>query len=132
MAAFENVEWVMKSIKNGYMLQFFCRLPRFNGVLMSTVREPNASFLREEIHNLLAKCAVETVPLTDRESGFYSRYFLVSNGAFPLHGTARYGSVRFTFGGFSTGYCTWYFFSTTSAGVPSDPYHYQNVTCKLC
>ncbi len=29
-------------------------------------------------------------------------------GAFPLHGTARYSSVRFTFGGFSTGYCTWY------------------------
>ncbi len=27
----------------------------------------------------------------------------VTNGAFPLHGT-----VRFTFGGFSTGYCTWY------------------------
>ncbi len=26
---------------------------------------------------------------------------------------------------------TWYFFSTTSAGVPSDPYRYQNVTCKL-
>ncbi len=25
------------------------------------------------------------------------------NGAFPLH-----GSVRFTFRGFSTGYCTWY------------------------
>ncbi len=38
-----------------------------------------------------------------------------TNGAFPLHGTAWYGSVRFTFGGFSTGYCacTWYFFSTT-------------------
>ncbi len=31
-----------------------------------------------------------------------------TNGAFPLHGTARYGSVQFTFGGFSTGYCTWY------------------------
>ncbi len=31
-----------------------------------------------------------------------------TNGAFPLHGTARYGTVRFTFGGFSTGYCTWY------------------------
>ncbi len=55
----------------------------------------------------------------------------VTYGAFPLHGTARYGSVRFTLGGFSTGYCTWYFFSTTSAGVPSDPYRYQNVTCKL-
>ncbi len=33
---------------------------------------------------------------------------LVPNGAFPLHGTARYSTVRFTFGGFSTGYCTWY------------------------
>ncbi len=41
-------------------------------------------------------------------------------------------TVRFTFGGFSTGYSTWYFFSTTSGRVPSDPYHYQNVTCKLC
>ncbi len=46
--------------------------------------------------------------------------------------TAWYGTVRFTFGGFSTGYCTWYFFSTTSAEVPSEPYRYQNVTCKLC
>ncbi len=33
---------------------------------------------------------------------------LITYGAFPLHGPARYGSVRFTFGGFSTGYCTWY------------------------
>ncbi len=69
-------EWVMKSMKNGYKLQFFHRPPRFNGVLMSAVRERNASVLREEIH-LLAKPAVETVALTDRESGFYSRYFLV-------------------------------------------------------
>ncbi len=55
-------------------------------------------------------------------------------GTFPLHGAARYGSLRFTFGGFSTGYCTWYLvlFSTTSAGVPSDPYRYQNMMCKLC
>ncbi len=29
-------------------------------------------------------------------------------GAFPLHGTARYGSVRLTFGEFSTGYRTGY------------------------
>ncbi len=57
-------------------------------------------------------------------------------GAFPLHGTAWYGSVRFTFGGFSTGYCTWYLFSTFL--VPPQPRFqairtsYQNVTCKLC
>ncbi len=55
---------------------------------------------------------------------------LATNGAFPLHGTARYGSVL---GGFPLGTVpsTWYFFSTTLAEVPSDPYHYQNVTCKL-
>ncbi len=55
-------------------------------------------------------------------------------GAFPLHGTARYGTVRFTFGGFPLGTVpgTWYFFSTTSVEVPCKPYRYQNVTCKLC
>ncbi len=52
-------------------------------------------------------------------------------GAFPLHGTARYGSLL---GGFPLGTVpgTWYFFSTTSVEVPSEPYRYQNVTCKLC
>ncbi len=56
---------------------------------------------------------------------------LLIYGAFPLHGTARYGSLL---GGFPLGTVpgTWYFFSTTSAEVPSDPYRYQNVTCKLC
>ncbi len=47
------------------------------------------------------------------------------------HGTVRYGSLL---GGFPLGTVpgTWYFFSTTSAEVPSEPYRYQNVTCKLC
>ncbi len=49
-----------------------------------------------------------------------------------FHCMVRHGTVRFTFGGFSTGYCTWYFFSTTSVEVPCKPYRYQNVTCKLC
>ncbi len=40
------------------------------------------------------------------------------------HGTVRYGSLL---GGFQLGTVpgTWYFFSTTSAEVPSDPYRYQ-------
>ncbi len=40
------------------------------------------------------------------------------NGAFPLHGTARYGSLL---GGFPLGTVpgTWYFFCTTSVEVPS-------------
>ncbi len=51
-------------------------------------------------------------------------------GAFPLHGTAQYGSLL---GGFplSTVPGTWYFFSTTSAEVPSYPYRYKNVMCNL-
>ncbi len=55
----------------------------------------------------------------------------LANGAFPLHGTARYGSLL---GGFPLGTVpgTWYFFSTTSVEVPCKPYRYQNVTCKLC
>ncbi len=55
----------------------------------------------------------------------------MSYGAFPLHGTVRFGSIL---GGFPLGTVpgTWYFFSTTSAEVPSEPYRYQNVTCKLC
>ncbi len=56
-------------------------------------------------------------------------------GAFPLHGKAWYGfgTVHFL-GGFPLGTLpgTWYFFSTTSTEVPSEPYRYQNMTCKLC
>ncbi len=41
--------------------------------------------------------------------------------ALSTAGTARYGTVRFTFGGFPLGTVpgTWYFFSTTSVEVPS-------------
>ncbi len=57
-------------------------------------------------------------------------------GAFPLHGMVRHGTVRYgsLLGGFPLGTVpgTWYFFSTTSVEVPSEPYRYQNVTCKLC
>ncbi len=49
----------------------------------------------------------------------------IYNGAFPLHGTVRYGSLL---GGFPLGTVP----GTTSAEVPSEPYRYQNVTCKLC
>ncbi len=42
----------------------------------------------------------------------------------------RFGTVHFW--GVLPGESTWYFFSTTSVEVPSDPYRYQNVMCKLC
>ncbi len=79
-----------------------------------------------KIQVILETCLFPLNTLQKTFSETSSQYY----GTFPVHGTARYGSVWFTFGGFSTGYSTCYFFSTTSAGVPSDPYHYQNVTCK--
>ncbi len=52
--------------------------------------------------------------------------------------TAWYGTVRFSTVHF-WGVLHWVqslvpgtFFSTTSVEVPREPYHYQNVTCKLC
>ncbi len=56
---------------------------------------------------------------------FTSERLCLSNGAFPLHGTAWYGSLL---GGFPLGTVP----GTTSAVVLSEPYHYQNVMCKLC
>ncbi len=45
-------------------------------------------------------------------------------------GTVWYGSVLEGFP-LGTVHGTWYFFfSTTSTEVPSEPYRYQNVTCK--
>ncbi len=59
-----------------------------------------------------------------------------SNYFFWRFSTAWYGTVRYgsLLGGFPLGTVpgTWYFFSTTSVEVPSEPYRYQNVTCKLC
>ncbi len=33
--------------------------------------------MEQEVHSLLVKEAIERVPQPDRESGFYSRYFVV-------------------------------------------------------
>lgn len=69
--------WVINTIKRGYTLQFARRPPRFGGVIMTEVSEQSAPLLRAEISSLLAKQAVEIVPEERRNSGFYSRYFLV-------------------------------------------------------
>ncbi len=95
---------------------------------------PRRKPLLKMIHKKARKQFAENKKTKDMDYWNHVLWSDETNGAFPLHGKAWYGSVRFTFGGFSTGYCTgtWYFFSTTSAEVPSDPYRYQNVTCKLC
>ncbi len=50
---------------------------RFNGVVQSLTLPQNAQALRQEIGCLLEKGAVELVPPSELESGFYSRYFVV-------------------------------------------------------
>ncbi len=51
--------------------------PRFNGVVQSLTLPRNALFLRQEVCNLLGKGAIEKVPQSELECGFYSRYFVV-------------------------------------------------------
>ncbi len=97
-------------------------------LLMSeTVSENQVCLFKAGVFKLISAGPVSVPVLATPNQG-------LTNGAFPLHGTARYSTVRFTFGGFSTGYCTWYLilFSTTSVEVPCKPYCYQNVTYKLC
>uniref|UniRef100_UPI003AAB97E8 uncharacterized protein n=1 Tax=Centroberyx gerrardi TaxID=166262 RepID=UPI003AAB97E8 len=71
-------EWMDKTLKRGYALQFSSAPPAFNGVMESAMRNPqDAAALSAEIKELLGKGAITTVPPEEVEKGFYSRYFLV-------------------------------------------------------
>ncbi len=59
-------------------------------------------------------------PVSERE---------VTNGAFPLRGTVWFSAVHF-WGVFHWVQYLVLFLVPPRAEVPSDPYHYQNVTCK--
>ncbi|XDV35947.1 hypothetical protein PO909_005809 [Leuciscus waleckii] len=57
--------------------QFGSPPPRYNGVLLTLVHPEQALVMEQEVESLLAKGAIEQVYSPDRESGFYSRYFIV-------------------------------------------------------
>ncbi len=70
--------WVLRTIRSGYTLQFGRNPPRFNGVHLTVVNSASkASVLRQELSFLLQKGAIEEIPQSDIERGFFSRYFLV-------------------------------------------------------
>ena len=46
-------------------------------MVFTSVRLELAHVLSQELQSLLSKEAIEHVPLPERESGYYSRYFLV-------------------------------------------------------
>ncbi len=69
--------WVITTVSRGYTLQFTWRPPHFRSVLATTVRSEGTQVLRAEVIHLLEKGAIEIIPSSQSESGFYSRYFLV-------------------------------------------------------
>ncbi len=49
----------------------------FNGVFTTLVGSEQALVMEQEVDTLLRKEAIEVVPPCDRESVFYSRYFII-------------------------------------------------------
>ncbi|KAL0204539.1 hypothetical protein M9458_002557, partial [Cirrhinus mrigala] len=69
--------WVLRTVERGYRIQFGAPPPPFNGVFPTVVSPEQGLVMGQEVATLLRKEAIEVVPPHDRESGFYSRYFIV-------------------------------------------------------
>ncbi len=70
--------WVLRTIRSGYTLQFGKNPPCFDGVQLTVVNSASkASVLQQELSSLLQKGAIEEIPQSDIERGFFSSYFLV-------------------------------------------------------
>ncbi len=68
--------WVLQTVEKGYRIQFGAPPPPFKGLFLTCVSREQALVLEQEVSSLLRKEAIEVVPPLDRESGFYSRYYL--------------------------------------------------------
>ncbi len=69
--------WVLQTVEKGYRIQFGAPPPPCKGLFLTCVNPEQALVLEQEVSSLLRKEAIEVVPPLDRESGFYSRYFVV-------------------------------------------------------
>ena len=69
--------WILNTLARGYRLQFARKPPPFSDVVFSNVKGREGLVLQQEILSLLEKGAIREVPVDQRRSGFYSRYFLV-------------------------------------------------------
>ncbi|KAI2653821.1 putative phosphoketolase [Labeo rohita] len=69
--------WVLHTVEQGYRIQYGTPPPPFNGVSPTLVGPEQGLVMEQEVASLLRKEAIEVVPPHDRESGFYSRYFIV-------------------------------------------------------
>ncbi|KAL0147482.1 hypothetical protein M9458_057222 [Cirrhinus mrigala] len=69
--------WVLHTVERGYRIQFGTPPAPFNGVSPTLVGPEQGLVMEQEVATLLRKEAIEVVPPHERESGFYSRYFIV-------------------------------------------------------
>ncbi len=69
--------WVLQTVEKGYRIQFGAPPPPFKGLFLTCVNPEQALVLEQEVSSLLRKEAIEVVPPLDRQSGFYSWYFVV-------------------------------------------------------
>ncbi|KAL0147294.1 hypothetical protein M9458_057396 [Cirrhinus mrigala] len=69
--------WVLHTVERGYRIQFGAPPPPFIGVSPTLVGPEQGLVMEQEVATLLRKEAIEVVPPHARESGFYSRYFIV-------------------------------------------------------
>ncbi|KAL0166722.1 hypothetical protein M9458_038566, partial [Cirrhinus mrigala] len=69
--------WDLRTVEKGYSIQFCAPPPPFDGIFPTLVGLEQALVMEQEVETLLRKEAIEVVPPHDRESGFYSRYFIV-------------------------------------------------------
>ncbi len=77
--------WVLQTVERGYRIQFGAPPPPFKGLFLTLVGPEQALVLEQEVNTLLRKEAIEVDPPLDRESGFYSRYFIVPKKDGGLH-----------------------------------------------
>ncbi|KAI2652402.1 Transposon Ty3-G Gag-Pol polyprotein [Labeo rohita] len=72
-----TAQCVLHTVERGYRIQFGAPPLPFNGVSPTLVGPEQGLVMEQEVGTLLRKEAIEVVPPHDRESGFYSRYFIV-------------------------------------------------------
>ncbi len=70
-------QWVLHTVERGYIIKFKSRPPRFSRVFPTLMGPEQALVMEQEADTLLRKEAIEVVPPLERESGFYSWYFIV-------------------------------------------------------
>ncbi len=72
---------ILQTIEKGYHHSSGSRPPRFMGVFFTEVAPQQVLVMEQEVKALLEKGAIEYVPHSNRETGLYSRYFIVPNRA---------------------------------------------------